>query len=42
MTEYEKTKIRDLISSMTAEEKQIAREVLAEEESDGREENGKK
>ena len=33
MTEYEREKVRDFIRGMTEEEKEIAREVLAEEES---------
>lgn len=32
MTEYERLKVVELISGMTEEEKEIAREVLAEEE----------
>ena len=32
MTEYEREKVRDLIMGMTDEEKEIAREVLAEQE----------
>lgn len=32
MTEYERMKVREMISGMTEEEKEIAREVLAEEE----------
>lgn len=31
MTEYERNKVIDLIRGMTEEEKEIAREVLAEE-----------